>query len=164
MKVVRCYAALDWNELDLNGSSPGARYCPPPTALRKNTITLKWNINQVAEKEKDGQSWGGRSSGREEEIRDNVLFLDQCCSDIAPDGGEWVYLLTIEYVGNGNLKMTDGQAWMKICFCLLYLSISLHLDRNCTADLSQEALRGITFISFTGPVIKMTLRRTDGHV
>lgn len=84
----------------------------PPSG--KITITLEWNINHVVEKEKDGQSWGVQAGGGEEEIRDNVLFLDRCCSQIAADGGERVYLLTIEYVGNGSLKMTDGQAWMKI--------------------------------------------------
>lgn len=118
MKVVLPSAALDWNYLDLNGSSPGACYYLvlyffiPPSG--KITITLEWNINLVVEKEKDGQLWGVQASEVEEEIRDNVLFLDRCCSQIAADGGEWVYLLTIEYVGNGSLKMTDGQAWMKI--------------------------------------------------
>lgn len=106
-------------------------FSSPPSG--KITITLEWNINQVVEKEKDGQLWRGRASGREGEIRDNVLFLDQCCSDIAPDGGEWVCLLTIEYVGNGNLKMTDGQAWMKIfvflrCICPFF-SISTGIVR-----------------------------------
>lgn len=52
---------------------------------------------------------------------DNVLLLDQCCSGIAWAGAGWVYLLTIEYVGNGNLKMTDGQAWMKTFVFVHYI-------------------------------------------
>lgn len=50
-----------------------------------------------------------------------------------------------------------------LCFCWPYLAIFLHLDRNCTADLSREAFGGITFISFTRPVIKMTSASTAGH-
>lgn len=96
MKVVRCNAALDWNYLDLNGSSPGARYCFFPS--EKITITLEWNINQGVEKEKDGQLWRGRACERKEPIRDDVLFLDQCWSEGAPNGGEWFHLLTLRDV------------------------------------------------------------------
>lgn len=81
----------------------------------KITITLEWNINQGVEKEKDGQVWRGRASERKEPIRDDVLFLDQCWSEGAPNGGGMIsFANSKRRGGNGSLKMTYGESWMKI--------------------------------------------------